>query len=106
MISIGLALKLRPGCYEEYKKRHDELWPEVAEALQSFGISMVIYRYEDTLFIHERAPSEEAFQKMGAHPVTPRWNKYMADVLQTDSRGNIVFLPLSQAFVFGEFKES
>jgi L-rhamnose mutarotase len=103
MKSIGLALKLRPGAYDEYKKRHDELWPELGEALRSFGISMVIYRHEDTLFIHQRAPSEESFQRMAAHPVVPRWNKYMAEVLQTDERGEISFVALPLAFAFGEF---
>jgi L-rhamnose mutarotase len=103
--SIGLALQLRPGAYDEYKKRHDELWPELAEAIRSCGISLVIYRHADTLFVHERAPSEVAFQKMGAHPVTPRWNKHMAEVLETDVQGNIVFTVLPLAFSFGEFKE-
>lgn len=105
MKSIDLVLKLRPGCYDEYKKRHDELWPELAEAIRSCGISMVTCRHEDTLFVHERAPSEESFKKMGAHPVTSRWNKHMAEVLQTDANGNIIFIPLPLAFSFGEFRE-
>ncbi len=105
MKSVGVALKLRPGCYAEYKRRHDELWPELSDAIQSFGISMVIYRHGDTLYVHERAPSEESFQKMAAHPVTPRWNKYMADVLETDDKGNVLFFPLPLVFSFGEFKE-
>ena len=104
MKSIGLAMKLRPGAYDEYKKRHDELWPELAEALRAHGLSMVIYRHEDTLFVHERGPSEEAFQKMGDHPVVPRWNKHMAEVLQTDAKGNIIFTLLPLAFSFGDFK--
>ena len=47
----------------------------------------------------------ESFKKMGAHPVTPRWNKNMAEVLQTDAKGDIIFIPLPMAFSFGEFKE-
>lgn len=31
MRSVSMAMELKPGCYEEYKKRHDELWPELAE---------------------------------------------------------------------------
>jgi len=105
MKSIGLALKLRPGCYEEYKRRHDELWPELEEAMRSFGISTVIYRHEETLFVHETADAEESFQKMADHPVTPRWNKYMAEVLQTNDRGEIDFFLLPLAFSGGEFKQ-
>ena len=105
MKSIGLVLKLRPGCYDEYKKRHDELWPEMDVALKSFGISMVIYRHEDLLFVHEQAPTEESFKKMGAHPITPRWNKHMSEVLQTNAGGDLIFIVLPLAFSFGEFKQ-
>jgi L-rhamnose mutarotase len=103
MKSIGLVLRLRPGAYAEYKKRHDELWPEMAAALRSFGISMVIYRHRDLLFVHEQAPAAEAFEKMAAHPVTPKWNRYMAEVLKTDERGEVIFVPLPLAFSFGDF---
>lgn len=105
MKSIGLVLKLRPGCYDEYKKRHDELWPEMHVALNSFGISMVIYRHDDLLFIHEQAPSEESFKKMAAHPVTPRWNKNMSEVLQTHEHGELIFISLPLTFSFGVFKQ-
>lgn len=105
MKSVGLLLKLRPGCYDEYKKRHDELWPEMEAAMASFGINTVIYRHEDLLFVHEQAPSDEAFRKMGEHPVTPRWNRFMAEVLQTDDRGEIIFIGLPLAFSFGAFKQ-
>ena len=105
MKSIGLALKLRPGAYETYKKRHDEIWPEMADALTSCGISMVIYRHEDTLFVHQRAPDEASFEKMGSHPITPRWNEHMAEVLVTDENGAIIFEVLPLAFSFGEFLE-
>jgi L-rhamnose mutarotase len=104
MKSIGFALKLRPHCYEEYKRRHDELWPELAEILRAQGISMVIYRFEDFLFVHETAPSEQSWQALNEHPVTARWNEYMAEVLETDGNGNILFHKLPLAFSFGDFQ--
>ncbi len=30
---------LNPGCVAEYKKRHDEIWPELVTLLQATGIS-------------------------------------------------------------------
>jgi L-rhamnose mutarotase len=102
MKSIGLAMKLKPGCYDEYKRRHDDLWPELAAAMRRRGISMVIYRHEDHLFVYGTAPSEQVWKEMNDDPVTPRWNKYMAEVLQTDAQGNIIFIPLPQAFAFGD----
>ena len=103
MKANGMALKLRPGCYDEYKKRHDELWPELADVMRENGINMAIYRFEDTLFIYGTAPSATAWQRVEDHPVTPRWNEYMAEVLETDDNGDLIFHTLPQAFAFGGF---
>jgi len=35
MYTIGLALTLRPGKYDGYKRAHDELWPELAEGMRA-----------------------------------------------------------------------
>ena len=40
------VMKLKPGCEDEYKKRHDGLWPEMAEALRRSGLrNFSIYRH-------------------------------------------------------------
>jgi L-rhamnose mutarotase len=104
MQSIGLALQLRPNCYEEYKRRHDNLWPELAAELHTNGISMIIFRFGDHLFIHEAFPSAEALARMNQHPVAARWNVAMAEVLETDESGKIIFHQLPKAFVFGNFE--
>jgi hypothetical protein len=31
------VLEVRPGYEEEYKKRHDEIWPETLDALKKAG---------------------------------------------------------------------
>lgn len=103
VISIGLALTLRPNCYEEYKRRHDELWPEAGEIMRTNGLSMVIYHFGDHLFIHETAPSHGAFDRVSKHPVNARWNTYMAEVLETDQAGKPIHQELPLSFVFGDF---
>ncbi len=103
MKAVGMALELRPGCYAEYKKRHDELWPDLAEVMNANGINMVIYRFQDYLFIHGTAPSQQSWDRVEKHEVTPRWNAYMAEVLKTNEAGEVIFHDLPQAFAFGEF---
>ena len=36
---IGFKMKLCPGMLEEYRKRHDGLWPELYKLLKDSGIS-------------------------------------------------------------------
>ncbi len=38
MYSSALTFALKPGCYAEYKKARDELWPEMATALSENGV--------------------------------------------------------------------
>lgn len=39
MHEIAFLMKLKPGFEEEYKKRHDEIWPELSETLTAAGVS-------------------------------------------------------------------
>ena len=104
MHCIGLALKLKPGAYDEYKRRHDELWPELAKMMKDNGISMAIYRFNDYLFVHGTAATADAWDRCDQDPITPRWNEYMSDVLETDDGGNLVVHSLPPAFVFGQYQ--
>ena len=50
MASYAWVLKIRPGYEEEYKLRHDTIWPEMTEALQQYTTALQIYlQYPDWL---------------------------------------------------------
>ncbi|AWT59054.1 MAG: L-rhamnose mutarotase [Candidatus Moanabacter tarae] len=103
MSPVGSVLKLRPNCYEEYKRRHDGLWPELADLMRENGINMVIYRFEDFIFCYGTAPSDEMWERVNRHSISQRWNEYMKDVLETDKEGKLIVHRLNQAFCFGDF---
>ena len=105
MSSIGQVLKLRPGQYAEYKRRHDELWPELRDVMQQNGVRMAIFHHEGLLFVHGIAPDDAAWQRIADHPVSDRWNDFMAEVLETGANGELYREILEPAFLFGEFAE-
>ena len=43
MYSIGLAMKLRPGAYAEYKRAHDDLWPDLARGMAENAVSIRLH---------------------------------------------------------------
>ena len=46
----AFKMKLKPGKIAEYKKRHDEIWPELAAELRAAGVSdYSIFLDEETL---------------------------------------------------------
>ena len=104
MFSIGLCMKVRPGCYAEYKKAHDNLWPELAKSMEVNNVSIAIYRFEDHLFVHALAPTENDWEKSRNGDVIEHWHEYMAKLLETDADGTIIFHDLPEAFAFGMFK--
>jgi len=38
MNRICYKMKLKPGMKEEYKMRHDKIWPEIKELIQCTGV--------------------------------------------------------------------
>jgi L-rhamnose mutarotase len=82
----AFILTIRPGRIAEYKKRHDEIWPEMATALKASGIVYYdIYLNETSsqVFGHmlrDRAPDPAAAED----PVILKWRAHMADVLEMD----------------------
>ena len=104
MYSIGMAMTLRPEAYDEYKKAHDELWPEIADSMSVNDVSMAIYKFNENLIIHAVAPTEEDWDKSREAPILEKWFEYMSTLLVTDDSGDIIFEDLPEAFAFGIFK--
>ena len=63
---------------EEYKRRHDEIWPEMLDALRKAGIhNYSIYRQGTTLFAYLEC---EDFQRMAATLRDDPLEMYLSDV--------------------------
>ena len=104
MYSIGLAMKLRPGAYAEYKRAHDDLWPDLAQGMAENEISMAIYHHGEHLFLHAVAPTERDWEKSREGPAIEKWMTYMATLLETGADGEVAFDELPEAFSFGLFR--
>jgi L-rhamnose mutarotase len=80
MPGYAWVLGVRPGYEDEYKRRHDEIWPEMEVALKEAGItSYSIFRHGLTLFGYfETADLEATIAALGASEVNRRWATYMA----------------------------
>ena len=55
----AFAMRLKPGCEKEYKKRHDAIWPELKAELRKAGVSdysIYLDRKTNTLFAFQYIP--------------------------------------------------
>lgn len=83
MERYGFRLLIQEGKIEEYKKRHDEIWPEMTQVLNQAGIhNYTIWNYGNELFGYYECESIEYAAKVQRESeVVARWGEYMADVM-------------------------
>lgn len=103
MSGYAWVLEVRPGYEEEYKKRHDEIWPEMLDALRSAGIrNYNIFRHGLTLFGYfETDDLEAAKAKLADDPVNKRWGEWMGPIMkiEVDPQTAFPFLLPKQFFM-------
>ena len=101
MEKFAFKMHLNPGCLDEYKKRHDEIWPELVTLLREAGISdYSIHLDEDTntLFGVLWRSAEHGMDALPDHPVMQKWWAYMADIMETKPSNEPVATPLTPVF--------
>ena len=94
-------MKLHPGQEEEYKRRHDSIWPELRQVLSEAGITdYSIFLDEDTLILFAMFKIEDPdrLDRLPEHPVMQRWWAYMTDIMDTNPDHSPVSLPLKEIF--------
>ena len=92
---------LKPGCEQEYEKRHNEIWPELKKLLQDSGISdYSIFWDKETniLFAVQKTEGDTSSQDLGKNPIVKKWWDYMADILKTNPDNTPVTVPLKEVF--------
>lgn len=101
MEKYAFKMHLNPGCKDEYKKRHDEIWPELVALLKDAGISdYSIHLDEETniLFGVLWRKDDHAMDALPSHPVMQRWWAYMADIMACKPDNEPVAVPLTPVF--------
>ena len=77
MRRYGMVLKVRPEKFEEYKRLHAAVWPEVLAMIRKCNIrNYSIYHKDGYLFSYFEYHGEDFaadMVKMAADPATQRW---------------------------------
>ena len=84
---LGFKMKLYPGMEEEYKRRHDVLWPEMKEMIHAYGGSdYSIFLDPETriLYASLRVEDKQRWAESANTEICRKWWDYMADVMETN----------------------
>jgi L-rhamnose mutarotase len=83
----AFRMQLKPGVVEEYRRRHDAIWPELAEAISAAGIyDYSIFLDEETLslFAVLKLHDGETSAELPEQPVMKKWWDYMAPLMEVE----------------------
>jgi L-rhamnose mutarotase len=77
-------LRLFPGTEPEYDRRHEAIWPDLADEIRESGLRNMsgFRRGTDVWYYVEAEPdAATAFAALGPKPANQRWNRYFRDVI-------------------------
>ncbi len=98
----AFKMKLKPGCRDEYRKRHDEIWPELKDLLKAAGVSrysIFLDEETDTLFAYQiTSEAGNGSQDLGSTEIVQKWWAYMADIMETNIDNSPVSVELPELF--------
>ena len=98
---VAFKMKLKPGLKDEYKRRHDMIWPELSKLLKEAGISNYsIFLDEETniLFAVQSISGSSNSQDLSKNEIVKKWWAYMADIMDSNADNSPVTKSLETMF--------
>lgn len=76
MIRRAFTMRLQPGKLGEYKRFHDNVWPELVTEIEKSGIaSMTIFENDPVLFLYSEIVDESAWDKLWGTKIHDKWSQ-------------------------------
>ena len=101
MIRKAFVMSVNAGCEEEYERRHQPIWEELAEVLRTHGAhnySIFLHPVTRQLFGYAEIESEERWAAIAKTEVCQRWWRHMADLMPANADASPVSVPLREVF--------
>ena len=101
MTRVAFKMQLFEGQKQEYKKRHDEIWPELVTLLKETGIreySIFLDETNNSLLGVLKIEDASWLDNLPAHPVMQKWWAYMGDIMASNPDNSPVSIELEEVF--------
>jgi L-rhamnose mutarotase len=95
MERLCFLMNLIPGREAEYERRHDEIWPEMRDAVSAAGFTNYgLFRRGSTVIGYAECVPDIAsvLATIAASDVNARWAESFADIIEsmTDESGDLI----------------
>jgi L-rhamnose mutarotase len=101
MQRVAFKMQLKAGFEAEYRRRHDEIWPELVKALKEAGISdYSIFLDPETLVLFgvQKLAAGSSADKLPGKAIMRKWWDFMKDIMDTNPDGSPVAKDLTEVF--------
>ena len=101
MQRVAFKMQLKAGFVAEYRKRHDEIWPELAKLLKESGISdYSIFLDPETLVLFglQKLAPKNTSGELSGKAIMRKWWDYMKDLMETNPDGSPIVKDLVEVF--------
>jgi L-rhamnose mutarotase len=101
MEKYAFKMLLNEGMEAEYKKRHDEIWPQLLKLLKQSGVSdysIHLDRETNILFGVLWRTKNHSMDNLPLEPIMQKWWAHMADVMATNDKNEPLAIPLKTVF--------
>jgi L-rhamnose mutarotase len=97
----AFKMHLHPGMAEEYRRRHDAIFPELVDLLHDAGVkdySIHLDEETGTLFGVLWRRQDHTMDALPATQVMQRWWAHMADIMATNDKNEPLSVDLRSMF--------
>ena len=101
MIRKAFRMSVHHGQEDEYARRHNPIWQELADMLAAHGVrtySIFLDQQTGDLFAYVEVESEERWAAIAATDVCRRWWRYMSELMPSKPDGEPVSRSLPEVF--------
>lgn len=101
MIRKAFLMSVNPTAHGEYKRRHDEIWPELKAVLTSHGAhnySIYLDSARSLLFGYVEVDDSERWDAIAETDVCRRWWGHMRDIMYSHPDDSPVVASLEEIF--------
>lgn len=101
MQRVAFKMQMNEGAEEEYRKRHDEIWPELKTLLKENGISdysIFLDMSTNALFGVLKVHDSISLGQLPSQPIMRKWWAYMKDIMLSNEDNSPVSIPLTEVF--------
>ncbi len=101
MEKYAFKMHLNPGMKAEYKKRHDDIWPELVTLLKEAGVSDYSIHLDEAtniLFGVLWRADDHGMDDLPSQDIMKKWWAHMADIMETHDDNKPVAVQLTNVF--------